>query len=185
MEIKKINRNDIRILEQVKNLLLEAFPHSYYCCADDEVVKLISEDRILIGAFNDNGILLGFAGAIPQYSNTGWELHPIVIKEEFRFRGIGSMLLKGLEDAVDEKGGITIYLGTDDEFGKTSLSGNDLYDNLFDKIRDITNIRKHPFEFYIKNGYRIVGVIPDANGLGKPDIIMAKRITNRKEGLIE
>jgi hypothetical protein len=27
-------------------------------------------------------------------------------------------------------------------------------------------------------GYTIVGVIPDANGLGKPDILMAKRIAD-------
>ena len=25
-------------------------------------------------------------------------------------------------------------------------------------------------------GYALVGVIPDANGLGKPDIMMAKRV---------
>jgi hypothetical protein len=31
-------------------------------------------------------------------------------------------------------------------------------------------------EFYQKLGYVIVGVIPDANGFGKPDIFMAKRL---------
>jgi len=33
-----------------------------------------------------------------------------------------------------------------------------------------------PFEFYQKCGFVIVGVVPDANGLGKPDILMAKRV---------
>ena len=36
--------------------------------------------------------------------------------------------------------------------------------------------RDHPFEFYQKLGFVIVGVMPDANGLGKPDIFMAKRL---------
>lgn len=33
-----------------------------------------------------------------------------------------------------------------------------------------------PYEFYQKLGYAIIGVVPDANGLGKPDILMAKRV---------
>jgi aminoglycoside 6'-N-acetyltransferase I len=29
---------------------------------------------------------------------------------------------------------------------------------------------------YGKVGYYVVGVVPDANGFGKPDILMAKRL---------
>lgn len=35
----------------------------------------------------------------------------------------------------------------------------------------------HPYEFYQKLGYSIVGVLPDANGFEKPDIFMAKRVS--------
>lgn len=58
----------------------------------------------------------------------------------------------------------------------TSLSGKDLYANAWEHISNIKNLRSHPYEFYQKMGYAIVGVIPDANGPGKPDIIMAKKI---------
>jgi aminoglycoside 6'-N-acetyltransferase I len=43
-------------------------------------------------------------------------------------------------------------------------------------IVSIRNLKRHPYEFYQKLGYVIVGVIPDANGPGKPDILMAKSL---------
>jgi aminoglycoside 6'-N-acetyltransferase I len=36
--------------------------------------------------------------------------------------------------------------------------------------------RGHPLTFYRRHGYRIVGVLPDVNGPGRPDILMAKRL---------
>lgn len=39
----------------------------------------------------------------------------------------------------------------------------------------IKNLRQHPDEFAQICGFVIVGVMPDANGLGKPDIYMAKQ----------
>ncbi len=74
------------------------------------------------------------------------------------------------------RGGLTVRLGTDDEDGMTSLSGCDLYHNLWEQIAHIQNLKGHPYEFYQKCGYTIIGVMPDANGRGKPDIIMGKRI---------
>ena len=52
----------------------------------------------------------------------------------------------------------------------------DLYPTVLEKLRTLENRDRHPFEFYLKVGYQVVGVIPDANGFGKPDILMAKRI---------
>ena len=36
--------------------------------------------------------------------------------------------------------------------------------------------RGHALTFYRRHGYRIVGVLPDVNGPGRPDILMAKRL---------
>ena len=58
----------------------------------------------------------------------------------------------------------------------TSLSGVDLYDGLLDRLKNIQDRKGHPYQFYQKVGFQLVGVIPDANGLGKPDILLAKRV---------
>jgi hypothetical protein len=35
---------------------------------------------------------------------------------------------------------------------------------------------RHPLAFYRALGYTLVGVVPDANGPGKPDLLLAKRV---------
>ena len=84
--------------------------------------------------------------------------------------------MAALEARVQEQGGVTLFLGTDDENYRTSLSGKDLYPDVLTHLAGIKNLKNHPFEFYLKVGFSLVGVIPDANGFGKPDIIMAKRV---------
>jgi aminoglycoside 6'-N-acetyltransferase I len=84
-----------------------------------------------------------------------------------------------LEDRVREPGGLTIWVGTDDEDDMTTLSGVNLYPNVLEHLAKIRNLRGHPYEFYQKLGFVIVGVMPDANGLGKPDIYMAKPVAGR------
>ena len=156
-------------------LLAAAFPQAYADCAAEEAAQILDSERIAVKAVS-GGELIGFAGAIPQYGATGWELHPVVVDARHRGRGVGAALVREIERLCAARGAVTLYLGTDDEFRQTSLSGCDLYGDLYGRIAGIQNLRAHPYEFYQKLGYRIVGVIPDANGFGKPDIIMAKRI---------
>ncbi|HSR03393.1 MAG TPA: GNAT family N-acetyltransferase [Proteiniclasticum sp.] len=180
IEIFKITDDDHRI--QALKLLKEAFPQDYEKTEKNdevEIAMILSDERVAIKAVYEEK-LIGFTGAIPQYGITGWELHPLVVDKEYRGRGIGEKLVSFLEKEVSDRGGITIYLGTDDEDGRTSLSDTDLFDDTFKKIEEIRNLNHHPFEFYKKIGYSIVGVIPDANGIGKPDIWMAKRIGREK-----
>jgi aminoglycoside 6'-N-acetyltransferase I len=143
----------------------------------DEVRESFAEDRISRIALDDSGNVLGWIGGIEDYDGHVWELHSLVVQPDHHGEGIGRMLVADLETIVRERGALTLMLGSDDEDDMTSLSGVDLYDNLPEKIATVKNLRRHPFEFYQKLGFSIIGVVPDANGIGKPDIIMAKRLT--------
>ena len=79
---------------------------------------------------------------------------------------------------MKERGGMTIWLGTDDEDNMTTVAGIDLYPNVLEHLLEIKNIKGHPYEFYQKMGFVIVGILPDASGPGRPDIYMAKRVKN-------
>jgi aminoglycoside 6'-N-acetyltransferase I len=175
MEIQLFDKNNKQYITEAANLLVACFEHAYSGCEYEEMENILEDERIAVMAV-ENGHLLGFVGAIPQYGVTGWELHPLAVYSKYRGRGIGSQLVAALEKEVAARGGITIYLGSDDETGQTTLYGTDLYENTYEKIVDIKNIHGHPYEFYQKVGYKIVGIVPDANGIGKPDIWMAKRI---------
>ncbi len=175
MRIEAFDREDAGRKEELAKLLCACFPHSYEDCAQEEAAQCLSEGRIALAALTD-GRLAGFVGAMPNYGVTGWELHPLAVFPQFQGRGVGTALVKALEGKVKEKGGVTLYLGTDDEFDKTTLSQVDLYDRLWEQIANIRNLKRHPYEFYQKLGFQIVGVLPDVNGYGKPDIYMAKRL---------
>ena len=73
-------------------------------------------------------------------------------------------------------GGTVLFVGTDDEDERTNLSGLDLFPDVLRHLSGLANLRGHPFGFYQRMGCSIVGVVPDANGFGRPDILMAKRV---------
>ncbi len=75
-----------------------------------------------------------------------------------------------------------MFLGSDELRGETTLAGVDLYPDPLARLQAIRNPGGHPYEFYQKLGYVIVGIVLDANGFGKPDIYMAKRITPAAQG---
>ena len=137
---------------------------------------MLETERICRVAVDEKGNLLGIIGGIPGYEGHVWELHPLAVQPSRQGQGIGRALVEEFEEQVRVKGGLTITLGSDDEDNMTSLSNVDLYENPWEKIRDIRNLKNHPFEFYQKLGYVVTGVVPDANGIGKPDILMAKRV---------
>ncbi len=140
-------------------------------------IAMIREKGFIRVALDDAGRqVLGWIGGLPEYDGHVWELHPLVVQPARQKQGLGRALVADFEREVAARGGLTITLGSDDEDDMTSLAGADLYDNLPEKLRTLRNLKGHPYEFYLKCGYHLIGVIPDANGRGKPDILMGKRV---------
>ena len=131
---------------------------------------------ICFSAVDENNKVVGLIGGLPDYDGNVWEIHPLAVKKERQRQGIGQALLKHFEKEVVLKGAMTIILGTNDRDGLTSLADCDIYDDIYEKIIKIEAKQPHPLDFYRKNGYTVVGVIPDANEYGRPDVILSKRV---------
>jgi len=140
-----------------------------------KVASFLHDPERLAIAIVDQGVLLGWIGRI-RHSPDAWELHPLVIDPPAQGRGYGTVLVTALEAAARAADVCTIWLGTDDDFGGTNLYGNELYPDVLAHLSRLAPTTKHPFTFYRRLGYAVVGVLPDVNGLGKHDILMAKRI---------
>jgi len=140
-----------------------------------EVERILTEG--FARAIIDSDGLVGWIGGLPEYSGRVWELHPIVVRRRSRRRGYGRHLVNAFEREAIERGALTITLGTDDNTGMTSLSGANLFEDTLGhlaKLRDLG--RGHPFLFYRRLGFVVTGVMPDANGPGRPDIYMSKPV---------
>jgi aminoglycoside 6'-N-acetyltransferase I len=162
------------LVEAFREMAPEAWPTVEAAAA--EVAESVGPERISLIAIDDNERVTGWIGGISGYDGRVWELHPLAVRPDVQRRGIGSALVRRLEDEVRGRGCLTLWLGTDDIAGMTSLVGEDLYPDPLLKLAAIRNPGRHPYEFYQRLGYALAGVVPDANGFGKPDILMAKRV---------
>ena len=148
--------------------------------ARDEVVVSISGEKISRVAVGSDGVVLGWIGAMPEYDGLVWQLHPIVVDEAHRRHGIGRALMQDLEAMLIARGGLTLWAGSDDLAGETSLGGIDLYPALPAAFTDVKSWGRHPLPFYRRLGFQIIGVMPDANGPGRPDIFLGKRLARER-----
>ena len=182
VKIITLSPDDERAIKQVAALLIEGFkahaPNAWpnMAAALEEVQESFGKDRISRIALDQSGEIVGWIGGLSHYDGNVWEIHPLVVKPSRQGGGIGRRLVRDFEYLVRKRGGLTIWVATDDEDNMTTLAGVDLYPNILDHLAQIRNLRRHPYEFYQKLGFVIAGVMPDANGRGKPDIFLAKRV---------
>ncbi len=179
--MKIVNMSELNEAQrtQAAQMLTDNFPH-WKPTLDDargEIRERLIPGNTLLAAVEGDAVI-GWGGILaPEYHGNVFELHPLVVSHDKRRQGVGRAIVTALEDEARRQGGITIQLGADDELngGETSFANVDLYDDLPGKIKRF-DPGTHQAGFYLRIGYSIIGVMPDANGPGKPDIFFGKRL---------
>ena len=144
--------------------------------AEAEAASFLNDPERFAIAAVEAGQVYGWVGGIRGYSHA-LELHPLVVDPSHHRQGIGAFLTRALEAAAQAEGFLTIHLGTDDDYAGTNLFGADLFPDPLTKLAQIQpSPEGHAYFFYLKQGFVPTGVLPDANGPGKPDIFMSKRV---------
>jgi aminoglycoside 6'-N-acetyltransferase I len=141
----------------------------------EEIHDLLKPEHINLIARDDSGVV-GWIGGQPMYDGHVMELHPLAVRPDRQRQGVGRALVEALEAEAAARGAITLWLGSDDQAGMTSLSGIDVYPDPLAHLAQIQDVAGHPYRFYQRCGFVLVGLMPDANGFGKPDLYLAKRI---------
>ncbi|HEY3108327.1 MAG TPA: GNAT family N-acetyltransferase [Chloroflexota bacterium] len=182
MLIVDLDPGDESMVDACAALLVEGFARDWpgawadLAAGRDEVRECALDGWIARAALDEDGTVVGWIGGRPEYDGNVWELHPLVVRADRRGAGVGRALVADLERLAGQRGGLTLRVGSDDVTDMTSLGGVDLYPDPLAHLAAIEDRRGHPFGFYRRCGFALVGVVPDANGPGKPDILLAKRI---------
>ena len=180
--MKTVNMNTLneKQILQAAQILVEEFP--IWMPSLEKTKGEIAEfmdgevDAVLIAALHNDEVI-GFIGLQSDKHGPVYEIHPLVVRNDWQRKGIGSLLINEVTEIATKNGGVTLHLSTsDDEHGgETSLANVDLYDDLPRRLQEF-NPGNHQTAFYMKHGFKIVGVVPDEYGIGKPNIFLAKRL---------
>lgn len=173
---------DEKLNQQMTEILFDGFSDTgtVTWSTIDECFKEVHEsldiEKISRIAIDEEENVLAWTIGAEIYDGHTWELELLVVKRDSKLKGIGRKMLEDFEKQVRKRKGTVVFLGSDDENNRTSLGGIELYPNPLEHLANIQNVGGHPYEFYLKCGYTITGVIPHANGFGKPDIWMTKQL---------
>ena len=158
--------------------LTAALAHSPEWMRDlDDAHEVIAEHtsgdgvaRVLV----DGARPLAWIAAHPLWGRV-WELEPLLVAIPEQGRGHGRRLVREIEALAAAAGALTMLVGTSDVRGETSLGGVDLYTDTHARLA-AADPGRHAAAFWLRVGYHIVGVVPDAEGWGKPSITLARRL---------
>ena len=176
MHLRAFPGNDEMLRLQAAELLVEAFPHENgwpkLDLALEEVDEALAPER---RPMRTAGCLAGSVRR-PDIEAESGKLHPLVVRATVRGRGIGRALANDLERNLMAERALTLWVGPDDDKGETSLAGVELYPAPLDHLRELRAPATHPIGFYLRIGFALCGLMPDANGRGLPGVLLARRL---------
>ena len=141
----------------------------------EEVYDSLNQDEGVSRVLLIDNTVAAWIGIFPLYSKIV-EIHPLIVNPAYQNRGLGRRMVAQAIAWAERRGALTLFVGTSDETMATSLSllGIGLYGNPGGAIANFHQLKSHPCGFWLKMGFRIVGVLPDAEGPGMPNIMLAK-----------
>src|SRR5260221_51762 len=107
--------------------------------------------RVVLAA---DGAPLAWIAASPSWGRV-WELHPLLVAVTAQRRGLGRRLVDAIERHAAAAGALTMWVGTSDTTGATSLSNVDLYTDPLRALATIVARAPHSISFWHLDSYRI------------------------------
>ncbi len=128
--------------------------------------------RVMLDADNAP---IGWVSAAHDWGRI-WDLHPLIVGIAHQRRGIGRMLVQEVEREAARSGALVLSLSTSDTTHATTLSDVDLFDDPLRHLANIAMRAPHAVQFWQRIGFQLVGMTPDAEGVGQPSLQLAKRL---------
>jgi aminoglycoside 6'-N-acetyltransferase I len=153
--------------------------------AREEVVESLEAGRHSRALVDTAHEPVGWVGVIPRSGGRVWEIHPIAVRTADQSKGYGRLLVKHVERLAQSHGVLTLFAGTSDETGATSLFETNLYENPLSAMANISCEGPHAYKFWLRVGFRLMGLMPDEEGVGKPGIHFAKPVNRGTTSIVD
>lgn len=142
LQIRDLDEEAVDLIDQIAHILVEAFARfspTWLPTLDDafsEVEESFEPGRRSRVLVNEHDEVLGWVSAFED--EHCWEIHPLVVNPANQHEGLGTRLVDDICALARESGAVSAWLGTSDETGDTSLTGQDLYADPLTPLQTLT-----------------------------------------------
>ena len=176
-----LSQEDAALLRGVADLLVVACPSLYggdVTQALADVVQFAPEDLGLI-ARDPEGTPIGWLRAEHFPGQASAEIKLVAVQPTRRRQGVARTLVMAAEERMRSQDCVTMLATVGDTRGRTNLYGVDVTEDAPGLLAGFHCHADHPAGFFLRVGYRLVGLLPDAYGPGKHDLTLARRISQQ------